>query len=675
MLQWLRSNYLELTAVIVCTIVFAAWNACATHAISLPVLVFFFFFNVACFLAGGLILRLLAWEIPGGDDLASRFLVGFFAVNSVLAISLLSLPFHAGGTAAVVLATAILVGLIGRMWRRSAASQGGRQRVGILCIAISLLGATTWSRDALDCEVPAGETTVFRPFGDSFIHAYFLSRMSFPETPRDNAQMAGTPMGPYHFGSYATPAVLTRISGTTAYEAFNSFQVPAGLFLAGLAAFLLAKTWWGAWPGVAAAAVIFLPDGAWLGLQNYWFSYHWLGQIAPGGTFGVAWIAVCWVMMFRGCQTGRNGLLLASFFGLALCIFYKAHIFVANAFLLWLYPALFMTAWSRKRRVLWACFAIVTYVAAVYVGQLSGRVPTMRFDGSALAVYMPILASRIELEHVRAVFTRFACASPIKLHDLCFDALMVWSCTFGVFGIAWIALAAWLRKRMDWRTWLFPCFITANYLVMALGLSFDKNKLAEPEELLHRPFIWAYFVIAVWVAGAAYYAFFKNKPPDRVVVRVAMAGSFLALLAVPLCANRIVHQGPAEEWTAAYCRIPIPTGLVDSCRYVWRQSDPIEVIQDSQTDPRLRVSGLTGRRSFAAGYKVARSQELQRRIEKMKAWESMTDESEIRAFAANCGIHWLIVHPGDMSRWPAGIMGRPTFESGDFRVYHFAPGS
>ena len=51
------------------------------------------------------------------------------------------------------------------------------------------------------------------------------------------------------------------------------------------------------------------------------------------------------------------------------------------------------------------------------------------------------------------------------------------------------------------------------YLIMSLGLAYDKNQVGTPDELLHRPFVWAYFVVCSWVAGAIYMWKFGNYVP------------------------------------------------------------------------------------------------------------------------------------------------------------------
>jgi hypothetical protein len=662
----------DLTATIACVSVIAAWIVCGSHVFSWMVIVFFAMFVPACLVAGNAILHALAPGLPEQNDFPTRLLIGFFAVNTVLYFlaSFLSFPL-------VIIATAVIfsilaIGVLGRLNRHEELKQRESRLAGLLCVVLALLGATVWSRDSLTCTVPDGDVTICKPWGDSFCHAYLLSLVSSPGVPRDNPRLAGKSLGPYHFASYTIPAVITKISSTSPYEAFNCLQVPLGLFLAGLAAFVLVKSWWGCWPGLAAAAFLFLPDGAWLGVHNYWLSFHWLAQISPGCSYGIALIVVCWILMFQACKTGRFLLLLASYAGLALCIQYKSHIFVANAFLLWVYPAFFMAGWSRKMRIGWMCFALISFGTAVSIANMyfSSYVPTIRIDGSALKSFMPSIVSSIEVDAVKTLFSRFTGASSL-ISDIAWGACLMWTCVFGVFGIAWIALSLLLSKRVALQPLLFPLLVVANYLVMTLGLPASRGS-GEPDELLHRPFIWAYFVVVTWVGGAAYYYCFANAPPRRRGVQVALTCMFLAALAMPLFSNRVIHQGANLDWTAKYCRIPVPTKLIDCCRYIREHSRPIDVVQDSQFDPHLYVAGFTGLRSFAAGTEFGLSpSSLKDRVALLKDWQAMEKEDQIRDFASQNDIRWLIVHHGDMLKWPPALLSRPDFESGDYRVYRF----
>ena len=197
--------------------------------------------------------------------------------------------------------------------------------------------------------------------------------------------MAGVPARLYHYGMYMLPAFVKQASGIHSYTAFAGILAPVGVFFTGLAAYAFFGSLWGAWPGLAAAAaLLLLPDGAQQGMQNTFMSYHWLTQISPSATYGLALLAVAWLFVIQGCTRGSRLQLVVGWLVAGVVAFYKLHYVVASALLLLLVPALFFrgrlgSEGERFGRV----SACVIYVVALIVGQKVPGVPLIRFDGSS----------------------------------------------------------------------------------------------------------------------------------------------------------------------------------------------------------------------------------------------------------------------------------------------------
>jgi hypothetical protein len=192
------------------------------------------------------------------------------------------------------------------------------------------------------------------------------------------------------------------------------------------------------------------------------------------------------------------------------------------------------------------------------------------------------------------------------------------------------------------------------------------------DELTHRPFVWAYFVLAAWVGGAACFYFFENRPPKKNWGTAALFGAFFIGLVAPVFSQRVIQQGPAQEWAVKYSRIPVPTGQVDCCRYVREHSCPDDILQDSKFDPKLVSMGLAGLRAYVSRTDVFVSPPyVTERVEHIDAWMKMQEEEKILSFASKNNIRWLILHPGDGKAWPASIMNRCVHQSGDYRVFRF----
>jgi hypothetical protein len=155
----------------------------------------------------------------------------------------------------------------------------------LLCILLSGLGATLWCRDSLKPALNDGHVTIYRMWSDSFFHAREISGFSQSHGLGTlfDIQMSGALSTPYHYASYVTPAAVLSLTDSHAYEVLASFMLPFGIFLTGLAAFSLAGSIWGVWPGLAATvAVVLLPDAYQQGFGNKFLSYNLLQQVAPG---------------------------------------------------------------------------------------------------------------------------------------------------------------------------------------------------------------------------------------------------------------------------------------------------------------------------------------------------------------------------------------------------------
>ncbi|SIO45737.1 hypothetical protein SAMN05444166_4891 [Singulisphaera sp. GP187] len=355
----------ELAGLVACALTFAAWNAAATQTLTPAVPLFFLVLGWVSVLVGRSAVRIAG--VDGRDDFPTAFLFGFLLLNSALLVLAWISVFSIITNAVILLACALALQAVGPP---RPAERGLRLAMpGLLAVILSLAAATLWSQDSITAQSIFPDGVVLRPWVDSLFHARQVQ--VFRDSPgpvvMDDPRMAGQPMWFYHHGSYMTTALLARMTGTPTFLAYTSFQVPFGVVLSGLAAYALICSLWGDRAGVAAAAVLLLlPDASWHGFANPCLGYAWLQQIAPAGQYAVAILAVAWILMFEGCRTGRLSLVALAFLATGLALHYKAHLFVAAALVIWVYPALFLTRfrwrWNLRSAHLW--FIISEFPAA-----------------------------------------------------------------------------------------------------------------------------------------------------------------------------------------------------------------------------------------------------------------------------------------------------------------------
>jgi hypothetical protein len=302
---------------------------------------------------------------------------------------------------------------------------------------------------------------------------------------------------------------------------------------------------------------------------------------------------------------------------LMMCIVYKAHFFVANAFLLMIYPCVFFCGLRLRWRIISALLLATLFGFVVSLSQHLNRIPTLRLDGSGVVPYANLLLGVCE----PGVFKTFFHGALVFLWkskayvvlNLCLAGFFVLF-TFGLWAAAFLVVSFLGKTRIGAAAFFFPFLVVINYLVMSFGLALDTKGVGRPEELVHRPFVWAYFVVVAWT-GAAFYAYLiGNHPPRSRSARVLTALFALSSFSIPLVCARNIQTFPALKGLESYRKFnSVPSGLVKASLYIRKHSEITDLIQDSENDPRWVVTALAERQAFAAGdevYKTSRKDSI-----------------------------------------------------------------
>lgn len=677
-----RMSRAELSAAAACAFVYTLWNASARGVCTLETPLFFALWSLACVLAGRLIATVVG---PDADrDAPTVLLFGFLALNTALFVLAWVSPLPIVVNAAILLAAVVLLQTVrpDPAPGPDVAGEACGEATGRLTLMLSLIAATFWCVDSITPQIVLRPAVVFRPWTDCFGHSceirMFRDGRGFATL--EDVRMPGHPPRIYHYASYLVPALVSAATPTSAYLACGSFLVPVGVLLSGLAAHALVRSLWGGEAGVAATvAVLLLPDASSHGLRNPVLSFHWLEQITPMGPYGVALVASAWLFMFAGCRSGRLALVGLSFLTASLAVHFKSHLFVAAALLLWLYPGLFVRGVSWRRKAAWLVFALVCFFSAIRLAQRVEAVPTLRLDFSALKHYMNRVVSWLYYASSRDYFARFTPGSPLT-HDLYWGSILLSYATVGLFGVvnlllAFVVLACRVSGRrlpVTAKHAMFPVVILANYLVMSLGLAYDPKNPGHPEELLHRPLVWAYFVAAAWAGGMSCRLLLPAGVLRSTRGRAVLAALALALLVVPYRFGPNVQVGP--HWGTTLTNQSIPRGLFECARYIEENADAGDVVQESSFDPKRLFSALCEHPAYAIAYFDGKpNRALSARIRELEAFHEFDDLEAIRRFAARRRIRWYVLRPEDRVSWPDSLVNRPDFSWGQFRVYSFPP--
>ncbi|HEY8925754.1 MAG TPA: hypothetical protein VIU64_15310, partial [Polyangia bacterium] len=646
----------DLATVALAAAVLTGWATAAAGAFSFRALLscqatFFSFYVVGSLLA--------AWApLAAGAlfDLPLRLLMGYAAVNTaLLALAWIS-PLGILTNFLVVFAAAAALFVVSRPVRQRA-PEGG---VGLLVVGLCLAATTLWCQDSIRPIALEGDSVTFKPWIDGFYHAIHLRIFGAAHgaSTIEDFRMAGVPARLYHYGAYMTPALIGHVSGLRSYAAFAGVLAPLGVFFTGLGAYALIGSFWGRWPGfAAAAALMLLPDGAQQGMKNKFMSYHWLTQISPSASYGLALLAAAWLFVLLGCTQGRRSQLVAGWLLAGVLALYKLHFVIASALLLVLVPPLFFRGaggdLGPRKRALWAVVAVAVYVITIVLVQRVPGVPVIRFDFSSVGEIFRLIKSFAERGALRDFLDGHLGPEHSWLANVTLGGSYVLLSVLGIFVPLLAILLVRMRKRGPTLLVLFPLLLVVNFLAMFLGLALDMRS-STPDELSHRPLMIVYFVVVAWMGGAAALLLLESRRLGR-VARPALIGLGVLLLAVPAFLGAGVQQLRAMRF---FSPVRVPNGLVRAAEYMRDHGDRQDLFQDSQFDRTCVVAAVAERRPYAARTMTVMSYNgdlLQQRIERVDRFTELRDATAVVATAQQLGVRWFLLEPGDQLAWPDEI--------------------
>jgi hypothetical protein len=637
------------------------WITLASGSFNLRSTVFLFLLPWVLLRAGSIITAAL--RLP--SFFALDFLLGVAAISIVVMTWKLFVPLSLWFLLIVLL---IAVAWIPKLVPHE--QRGRLSALGLLGVIVSLVAATGWSQDLiLPTRVFTGGI-VFKPWSDFFAHATIIARSLGAQTLLQvgNYEWAGFPAIFSHYASYSMASCLAKVGHVSPYNTVVGFWAPFGSFLTGIASYALGRVMWSQAAGlVAFMAALLIPDAGLLNIAHPLYNYFWLQHISPGGLYGVAMAGTALILIAQGAREGRRAWIASGVVVGALVAFFKMQIFMA-AFPLLLSFAVIV--WPPRRRWRWlvlgACviagLALLPLANRFYVG------PNVRFDFSGSALYWKLLAEMASGTRVESWYQVFRFGHPFPSHLAQAIGLTLLN-GLGIFAV--LAPLTWLLVLRR-KTWEASDGISVAAVAILLLTTFGLSGDLRTSELIHRPFVWAYWLVASLTAGRLFSLLAAGHPRPPAW---AVAVSLVALLWVPARYGSGIERG---KWprASAFSELRVDRGLVDCASYI-RNQPPIDAVaQDSHLDPVLTLGALSERRSFAARLemwklisKAFRESPYQEQLRKLQSLQQATNVRSLQRSVRETGIRWYLVHPGDSNVWPAEFRDRPVFESSGYRVY------
>lgn len=624
-------------------------------------------------------LAVLPWVLlrAGSIITAALRLPSFFALDFLLGVAAISIAVMTWKLfvplSLWLLLIVLLIAVAGIPKLVPHEQRGRLSALGLLGVIVSLVAATGWSQDLILPTSPIEGGVVFKPWSDFFVHATIVARSLGAQTLLQvgNYEWAGFPAIFGHYASYSMASCLAKVGNVPAYDTVVGFWAPFGSFLIGLASYALGRAIWSQGAGLAALmATSLIPDAALLNVAHPIYGYFWLQHVSPAGLYAVAIAGTALILIAQGAREGRHAwIALGAVLG-ALVALFKVQIFAAAFPLLLSFAIL---AWPPRKRWQWlvlggcaaAGLALLPLVNHFYIG------PNVYFDFSGSPWYWKLLANMAKGSRVETWYRVFGFAHPFPSHLVQAMGLLLLN-ALGIFVL--IAPVVWLVavRRKTWQvSESISLGAVAILLVMTFGLG-GNGISSNAQELIHRPFVWAYWLVASLTTGRLFSIVAGYRP--QLWTR-AVVVSIVVLTLVPVRYGSGLQLG---KWPGAstYSSLRVDRGLVECAQYIRRHPPTNAVAQDSRLDKFLILGGLSERPSFAARLgvwkqlsKAFRESPYQEQLQRLQSLQQATNIPDLQRSVRQTGIRWYVVHPGDPCVWPTEFCDRPAFESDGYRVY------
>jgi hypothetical protein len=544
--------------------------------------------------------------------------------------------------------------------------------LGLLSVIAALGAATGWSQDLILPTSAVKDGVVFKPWSDFFFHATMVTRSLGSQTlfQTGNYELTGFPAIFYHYASYSLALCLAKVGSVPAYAAVVGFWAPFGSFLTGLASYALGRAIWSQAAGLAALMATYLiPDATLLNMGHPIYGYFWLQHVAPGGLYGVAIAGTALILVLQGARDVHRLWILSGVVLGALVALFKVHIFAAA------FPLLFSFAilsWPLRRRTRWLVLGIfvATGITLLVLANHFREGLNIRVDFSGSAWYWKLLANEATGTPVDSWYRVFAAPDPFPSHLVQAIGLLLLN-ALGIFAV--VAPLTWLLAVWS-KTWQSSDGVSVAAVAILLLGTFGLSAGVASSEFMHRPFVWAYWLVGSLTAGHL----FSMMAGGRLRLATwAIAVAVVVLTLVPIRYGSGLERSKTSG-PDAFSNLRLDQGLIDCAYYIRRQPAADAVVQDSHLDERLILGGLSERRSFIARAKMwmiisqafrKSPYAYQEHLRKLQNLQQATNVQDLQRSVRETGIRWYVIHPGDPNIWPAEFRNHPIFESNGYQVY------
>jgi len=538
-----------------------------------------------------------------------------------------------------------------------------------LLILFACFISSIWCWDLLQPIQLGSEFISLNAWGDIFNHMSQINVFSRATNLHFEADILSSeiPFRLYHYASYLLPSLISKVANFTSYAVYAGFLVPMGLMLLCFATYLLASLLFGQWAGLFASfMLLLLPDPFHQGFGNLFLGqFHWLIQASPAMPYGIACAAIAFACIFQFYKSQQLKLIFVAYLFVIFALLYKSQIFVAISL-----PALLLPILIYKNIGLISKIFLIGIFLGIYIGTITiansfPGLPPIRLNGTGFIPYTnwlndiqsfgiikDMINNPLVLQHR---WVRIPAYIGLLLLTSLGGALIVY--TFVLKGIS---------RNLGWFISLFPVFIIIIYILMAFGLALNDSEVGLPEELQHRPFVWAYTVVSIWAYAGVYLLCFGRQPPKNYITRVFLIILGGALFIFPFKNYKDI-QGHIQT-----SKLVIPICEFKSAIFIEENAPHGAVFQESGADSLMVMSAFSRKQEFAVnflGSKIPKA--IQYRLAELNSAKQIADPQLVNKYMLAHQIRYFIVNPKENLPWEGALNSKLVYECGGYRIFEF----
>ena len=456
------------------------WHARAAQQFSLEATVYVVAFVAICAAYGSLFERATSGFFPNKIGVTYRLLTGFFTFNSLLFILTIATPL--GIVMCVAILAIVPFAIIASLSRHGPSNRPDTNEwPGLTCVALAGLVATLWAAEHQPVMEIRNGAAVFRSWFDIFIHVREISAFvqGHGLSSMSDIKMLGSPAPAYHFASYVGAAAFSAPDVLERHGQLRWFSA-AVRHPAARARRLRPRRQPCSGPGLDWSHPLpwsRFPDAYEQGFGEGYLGFQFMSQVNLGMLYGIACMSLAWTFMIEGCRRARYATVIVGYGFLALTLMYKAHVFVAGAYVLLIFPCLYFAGLRWRWRLAALLAMTVIFVAVIEVSQLSPNVPTLRLDGSGGGEYMSILYLGFDNGPLKHVLRWLLFDHRLgRVADAATATVLILLGSFGIWIVAAPAIFWASRRRLPASIPGLVALVFVNYWVMSIGLAVDERR-------------------------------------------------------------------------------------------------------------------------------------------------------------------------------------------------------